>query len=133
MLPMDIIRRFVRGVNRGTLSNLERSLDESYNVNIDFAVFAGNLRMNRFDTNRMCRIINTDKDNYLSCIYQAIIRLYNKTSIICRFDIIKWAYENSNILNDDFSAFLIKIYSSNPKDELYYGIMAKSLNNKFKE
>lgn len=133
MIPMDIVRRFVRGVNRGTISNLERSLDESYNTNIDFAVFAGNLRLNRFDTNRMCRIINTDKDNYLSCIYQAITRLYNKTSIICRFEIIKWAYENSTILNDDFSAFLIKIYSSNPKDEIYYGIMAKSLNKKFKE
>ena len=133
MLPMDIVRRFVRGVNHGTPSNLERSLDESYNINIDFAVFAGNLRLNRFDTNRMCRIINADKDNYLSYIYQAITRLYNKTSIICRFEIIKWAYENIDILNDVFSAFMTRIYSSNPKDEIYYGIMAKSLNKKFKE
>lgn len=129
--PSDIIRRFMHGITYETISNLERSLNENYNVNIDFATFVGRLKYSHFDSNRIERILTYNKNKYLTYVYQAILRMYSKTNLNCRFNILKWASKNIAVLNDNFEGFLQKIYDSNPRDEIYYGLIAQHLNKKF--
>lgn len=128
----EIIAKTSAGVSKNTLVNLERINSNRYSYKLDVALFCGQLRMNDlFDESRLDRILSKLPDTETGQIGNALVSLYPSCNTEAKIAILNYMERAAASVKTSFNAFLEKVFSDGTRDEIYYGIMANTLNKHF--
>lgn len=132
MSVSKITDKVLSGFSEDTLANLERVLSKKYYYNIDYMLWFGNMRYNRFDSSRGYRILENADEGTKNLIVKALSGIYITCDVETRFEIIKWFYNNQYSFDLSPTMFITNIYKSAPRDLIYYGLISKPINLLFK-
>lgn len=128
----EIITRTTRGIGKNTLINLERINGNRYSYKLDLALFCGQLRMNNvFDESRLSRILPKLSKEEITQLSNSLCMLYPSCNTAAKINLVNYMERNAALLKTTYINFLKMSYSSGQKDDIYFGIMAYSLNKYF--
>ena len=128
----EVIAKTVSGVGKSTLVNLERINSNRYSLKLDLGLFCGQLRMNNlFDENRLERILSRLSDDEVASLATALYTLYPSCNAQAKLAIVNYMKRRAAAFKTTYNGFMSIIYSGGYRDEIYYGIMAQSLNKHF--
>lgn len=129
----EISEKAISGIGKNTLSNLERINSNAYSYRLDYLLFVGNwVRNGRFDTNRLERFLKYIAEDEKEIFEDTIVRIYVDSDMDSRWNCIKYLDDERNATGISVARIIDKVYSNNPKDNIYYGILARCANSKFK-
>lgn len=126
-----ILDLFRQNFETTRVSNLEQLISNNYSVKIDFALFIFEVfEENKCDTTRLIRIINNLSAGNLNEFYEIFPQVYERVSVEDRYKILVEMGEYYKE-NDKFIKLVDQIYLRLKRDRIFYGILAKRLNNDF--
>lgn len=132
MSVKEIANKVIQGVNKATLANVERINSNRYSYKLDFMLFCGHLRMNgQFEESRLDRILGSAPTTEIKGLTESFGRLYAGCDIAGRLSMLNYLENHAKPVGIDFNEFLSNAYKSGQKDLLFYGIMAKRINEHF--
>lgn len=132
--PQEIIAKATTGISKSTLANLERINSNRYSYKLDLALFCGQLRMSdMFDESRLRRILSKLPSDDVIQLGEALTTLYPACKTAAKISLLNYVKREANTLKTSYPDFLKRAYRSGQKDEVYYGIMANTLNKCFYE
>ncbi|MDF2872840.1 MAG: RecQ family ATP-dependent helicase [Anaerocolumna sp.] len=130
----EISEKVISGIGKNTLSNLERINSNSYSFKLDYLLFIGNWnRSGRFEVNRLERIWYRFTKEEKMMLVDTLVDIYPECSKDAQWNCLKYLDDRNNITNIKLQTIVDRVYEKTPKDILYYGILAKCANEKFRE
>jgi capsular polysaccharide biosynthesis protein len=128
----NIAETVIEGIEYDTISNIQRISQESNDIKLDYFLFAYSfVHDHNYDSSRMANILSVlDSELYYDLI-ESISICYDKSSERIRYLLFEDLYGYIIKTKRDFKIFFDMIYRHNKKDLIYYGVMAKILNNYF--
>jgi hypothetical protein len=128
----EIGNKVLAGLLKSTVANIERINSNRYSYKFDFLLFAASLKHNGiFEQNRLERIQRYTNSAEHKYIADYLPKLYVQCGAKGRLAIVNYIESSSNSFEIGLSKFLDKVYKSEPKDMIYYGFMARVLNDIF--
>ena len=129
----QIAEKAVAGFSQSTLANVERINSNRYSYKFDFLIFCGRLRNNgKLEEGRLSRLMNNIPENRKSTLNGMFAKLYPVCEIGGRLEILKYLDKNGAQHNLTMKKFITDAYKGKPKDGIYYGMIARELNDIFK-
>lgn len=130
MSMKEIVNKAITGISRATLSNIERINSNRYSSKLDFMLFCSHLRMNgSFERDRLKRTLRNSSSIERADIGGAFGRLYVDCDIGTKLSILNYLNSDDNEVGIDYANFVNQVYSNGEKDLVYYGIVAKRIND----
>lgn len=128
----EIGNKILSGISLSTLANIERINSNRYSYKLDFLLFAASLKYNGlFEQSRLERVeryINAKEQQYIT---DYLFKIYAQCTTKGRLAIINYIDSDASTFSGELGKFLDTVYSSEPKDMVYYGFMSKTLNDIF--
>ena len=132
MATKDIISKAITGIGRDTLANVERINSNRYSYKLDLLLFFGRLRMeNRFDENRLDRVLRNSPAKERSAVIDAFAKLYPACAVQAKLAILKYIEQKGYALGLNVDHFINQAYQNGYRDMIYYGILARKANQQF--
>lgn len=130
----EISETIISGIEYKTVSNIQRINQDNYNVKLDYFLFIYTLINDKeYDSSRMNRILEClDPKNYYDFI-ESLSTLYGIIILGNRLLLFKDLSDYVEKHNEDFRTFFDIFYRRNPKDIIYFGVMANRINSKYGE
>lgn len=130
---INIVNSIVSGVDYSIVNNIEKINQDNYNIKLDYFLFIYNLiNGHEYESSRMDRILSKlDREMFLDYI-ESIAYIYQQIPANNKFELFNSICNYSGKENIDFKLFFDMIYRSNEKDLIYYGVLAKEINLKFR-
>lgn len=130
----EISQKAVSGLGKNTISNLERINSNTYSYRLDYLIFMGNWARNgRFYSERLDRFWNYVSDQEKEIFISTIVDVYGNLGMEARWNCLRYFDDEGNATGISISQIMDKIYKTTTKDNLYYGILARSANKKFEK
>ena len=126
-----ITDKVISGFGDDTLVNLERVLSRKYYYSIDYMLWLGSMRHNRFDVSRGNRILDNADENTIQLIQKALSGIYGSCESETKFGILKWYDANQTRFSVATEEFIAALYRTNPRDVIYYGLISPKINSLF--
>ena len=128
----QIAEKAVAGFSQSTISNVERINSNRYSYKLDFLLFVGRLRnFGVLEESRLSRIMSNVPENRKSTVDGLFEKLYPSCEIDGRLAIVNYLEKNGRRHGIKVNDFIDEMYQNNGKDELYYAIIAKRINDIF--
>jgi superfamily II DNA or RNA helicase len=123
----------ITGIGKNTLSNLERINSNHYSYRIDYLLFIGNLsRVGRFDVSRLERFWSKLSDEEKRVFFETMASIYPECSEGSKLSYLQYVDDRNSVLGVNLSYVVDMLYEKTAKDTIYYGVLAKVANEKFK-
>lgn len=130
----EISEQLIAGVSKNTLSNLERINSDNYSYKIDYLLFMGNWRRNgRFDVSRLERFWSKLSAEEQEEFYSVMVALYPLCNGDAQWKCLKYLDDRTNVTNLTLRQTVDRIYEKQPKDKMFYGVMAAYANARFNQ
>ena len=133
MTFFELSNQVITGIGKNTLSNLERINSNSYSYKLDYLLFIGNWsRVGRFDATRLERFWGKLNDEEKQNFLVTMAELYSSCTGDAKWSYLRYIDDRNNITGLKLSQVIDAIYKKAPRDMLFYGVMARAANEKFK-
>ncbi len=132
MSLLEIGRKGITGISRSSMANIERINSNNYSYKNDFLLFCSHLRVDSvFEESRLVRVLDNITANEASVIFEILVSAYGATDIFIRLELVRFIERFGSRFDCSIMNYLDEVFSVNEKDEIYYGIMARKLNDEF--
>lgn len=129
----ELSNQVITGIGKNTLSNLERINSNSYSYKLDYLLFIGNWsRVGRFDATRLERFWGKLNDEEKQNFLVTMAELYSSCTDDAKWSYLRYIDDRNNITGLKLFQVIDAIYKKAPRDMLFYGVMARAANEKFK-
>ncbi len=128
----ELSNQVTTGIGKNTLSNLERINSDSYSYKLDYILFTGRwAREGRFEVTRLERFWNKLSGEEKKLFLNTMSNLYRNNSLDARLTYLDYVDDPKSVMGLELKEIVDDIYQDNPKDIIYYGVLAMSANRKF--
>ena len=128
----EISNKILEGMDKSTAASIERINSNKYSYKLDYLLFIFTLKFDgRFDKSRADRILTyLSKDEFMDML-NTVIRVYENCNIKNRFAVLKNFELYIQKFNISGMELFKRVFESNEKDSIYYGVIARLANKKF--
>lgn len=128
----EIINKAIQGISKASLANIERINSNRYSYKLDFLLFCTHLHMNgQFEESRLERLLSSTPSNEFKEITGSFGKLYSVCDITGKLSLLNYLESNAKAVGINCADFLASAYKGGQKDVIFYGIMAKRINEYF--
>ena len=127
----ELSKQVITGIGKNTLSNLERINSNNYSYKLDYLLFTGRwAREGRFEANRLERFWNKLSDEEKRIFLKTMGDLYINCTDEARLTFLNYVDDSKSVMEFGLKTVVDVIYKDNTKDLIFYGVLAKTINQK---
>jgi hypothetical protein len=128
----QISNKIMEGLDKSTAVSIERINSNKYSYRLDYLIFIFTLKVDgRFDKSRADRLITyLSRDEFIE-VLNSITRVYGNCNMKTRFDVLRNLELYAKKFNIDGMELFKRVYETNEKDIIYFGVLARLANIKF--
>ncbi len=128
----EISDEVIKGIGKNTLINIERLNSDNYLYKLDYLLFIGRWsRDGSFNATRVERFWEKLSDDEREVFYKTMAVLYGKRTDEQKLTYLNYVDDKNSIVNCEMGKLTDLIYEVNPRDKVYYGMVALNANRKF--
>lgn len=129
----DIANKVLTGIGKETLANIERINSNHYSYKLDLLLCLGYWRMaGRFDQSRLERLWKQLGAEEKGVIKNAMLAIYPECKDRAKWEFLTYIDGKNCIEGLTLDDVLKRVYSKGYRDMIFYGLVAKRLNQRFK-
>ena len=129
----ELSEQVINGIGRKKLANLERINSNNYSYKLDYLLFIGNWsRIGWFDANRLERFWGKLKEEEKQSFLVTMSELYTSCTDEAKWNYLSYIDNENNATGLKLYQVIDAIYEKSSRDKIFYGVMAKVANEKFK-
>ena len=133
MSTKEVLQKVLSGVTQATITNVERINTNRYSYKLDYLLFCARLKYNNFlEAGRIERIEKYLSDEEKTTVSNGFIRLYKVCNTEGKLEILNYVSSKENDFEITQQKIMDDVYKGKPKDIIYYGVLANTINNIYK-